>query len=357
VVGARPNYVKTAPVLDGLAELGIERVRVLHTGQHYDETLSAEFIKRLGMREPDLNLGVGSGSHATQAGAVMVGVERELERRRPDVVLLAGDVNSTMAAALAAAKCRVPVVHIESGLRSYDFSMPEEVNRVVTDRVAELLLCHCDEAVENLAAEGIGGGAVSMVGNTMIDSLLRVRDSVDAEAVLRSHAFDAEGYCLATLHRPALVDDPGALQGVIGALGEISADLLPVLLPLHPRTRARMDAAGLAPTASLRLTEPLTYPDFVALESSARIVITDSGGVQEETSALGVRCLTYRPSTERPITVSLGTNRLVGRDPEALVAAAAEELEAGPPGGEVRIPLWDGVAGPRAAAAIAARFG
>jgi UDP-N-acetylglucosamine 2-epimerase (non-hydrolysing) len=226
VVGARPNYVKTAPVLDGLEALGVGPIRILHTGQHYDEGLSARFISRLGMREPDLNLQVGSGSHAQQTGRVMVGVEKEVEGWAPDVVIVAGDVNSTMAAALGAAKCRVPVAHIESGLRSYDHSMPEEVNRVVTDRVADLLLCHCDDAVANLAAEGIAGEPVRMVGNTMIDSLLRVRDSVDSDAVLAEHGLEPGGYCLVTLHRPALVDDPRLLGAALEGLARV-AELLP----------------------------------------------------------------------------------------------------------------------------------
>jgi UDP-N-acetylglucosamine 2-epimerase (non-hydrolysing) len=356
VVGARPNYVKTAPVLDGLAKLGTGPIRVVHTGQHYDENLASRFIDLLGMRVPDVNLEVGSGSHAQQTGQVMIGVEREIQEWRPDVAVVAGDVNSTMAAALAAAKCRVPLAHIESGLRSRDLSMPEEVNRVVTDRVSDLLLCHCEDAVANLAAEGVAGGSAPMVGNTMIDSLLRVRESADEAAVQAEYGVEAGSHCLVTLHRPALVDDPALLGGALDALGRV-AEELPTLLPLHPRTRARIDGAGLSIPAPLRAIEPLAYPDFVALMGSARVVVTDSGGIQEETSALGVPCLTYRPSTERPVTVELGTNTLVGRDPERLVAAVRDEIATPGPRAAPRIPLWDGAAGPRAAAAILERFG
>jgi len=351
VVGARPNFVKVAPVLDALALRGGIAVRLLHTGQHYDHALSASFIERLGIPEPDHHLGVGSGSHAEQTGKVLVGVEETLARERPDAVVVPGDVNSTMAAALAGAKAGVPVVHIESGLRSGDWTMPEEVNRVVTDRVSDLLLCHSDEAVENLAAEGIAPDAVQLVGNTMIDSLLRLLDPVDRGEVTERHGVEPGGYVLVTLHRPALVDDSARLAEVIGVLERI-AERLPVVFPLHPRTRERAAAAGIELSDRLIGLDALDYLDFIALEAAARLVVTDSGGVQEETSALGVPCLTYRTTTERPVTCRLGTNRLVGLDPRALAAAADEEL-AGPGGAQpARIPLWDGKAGARAADAI-----
>jgi UDP-N-acetylglucosamine 2-epimerase (non-hydrolysing) len=352
VVGARPNFVKAAPVIAALEESGAVSVRLLHTGQHYDRALSGGFIDRLGMRDPDANLGVGSGTHAEQTAGVLAGVEAELLANPADLVLVAGDVNSTMAAALAATKLQTAVAHIESGLRSRDWEMPEEVNRVVTDRVSDLLLCTSPDAVENLAGEGIAGDAVQLVGNTMIDSLFRILDGVDRGAVLAQSAVEARSFALVTLHRPALVDDPALLAPTMEVLAGI-AESVPVIFPVHPRTKARLDASG-SGWGEVTLAEPMDYADFIGLEAEARLVITDSGGVQEETTVLGVPCLTYRTSTERPITIELGTNELVGVDPEALRDAAeralANEMPAEPP----EIPLWDGRAGPRAAAAIEA---
>jgi UDP-N-acetylglucosamine 2-epimerase (non-hydrolysing) len=273
-----------------------------------------------------------------------------LIERAPDAVMVVGDVNSTLGAGLAAAKLQIPVVHLESGLRSGDWTMPEEVNRVVTDRISDLLLCHCREAVENLAAEGISDERVALVGNTMIDSLFRLLPAARERNAIERLGVEPGHYVLVTLHRPALVDDPTRLAAVVGVLAEI-AETLPVIFPLHPRTKTRLK--GIAPAALARLvpTGPLDYLDFIALESEARLVITDSGGVQEETSALGVPCLTYRDNTERAVTVELGTNTLVGVDPAALGEAATGAL-AGPPGGNCRIPMWDGRAGERAGEAI-----
>jgi UDP-N-acetylglucosamine 2-epimerase (non-hydrolysing) len=265
---------------------------------------------------------------------------------------VAGDVNSTMAAALAAAKQRAPVAHVESGLRSGDWSMPEELNRVVTDRVADLLLCTSDDAVVNLAREGIEGDGVRLVGNTMIDSLFRLLEGVDRPALLAERELEPAGFVLITLHRPSLVDDPELLGETMEVLAGL-AESLPVLFPVHPRTRARLDAAGLSGDA-VRLLEPMDYAEFIGLEAEARLVITDSGGVQEETSVLGIPCITYRTTTERPITVELGTNRLVGVEPDALGQAAEEALAADPSPEPPEIPLWDGKAGPRAAEAITA---
>ncbi len=356
VVGARPNFVKAAPILDALeARDGVE-IRLLHTGQHYDRALSDGLIERLGIRAPDVNLGVGSGTHAEQAGAVMIGVERELEQHPAGVTVVAGDVNSTVAAALAAAKLDVPVAHVESGLRSRDWSMPEEINRIVTDRVSDLLLCTSQDAVDNLAAEGISGESVELVGNTMIDSLLRILDGVDRGAVLAAQGVESRGFALITLHRPALVDDPEQLAPVMEVLSGLAAEV-PVVFPAHPRTAARLEAAGLGATQGMRLLEPLDFADFIALEAEARLVITDSGGVQEETSVLGTPCITYRRTTERPVTIELGTNRLVPLDPGALREAIAEELRSPAPGEPPEIPLWDGAAGPRAAAALLDHYG
>ncbi|MGZ5418888.1 MAG: non-hydrolyzing UDP-N-acetylglucosamine 2-epimerase [Solirubrobacterales bacterium] len=356
VVGARPNFVKMAPILDALGEgRGVE-VRLLHTGQHYDRALSEGLIERLGMAAPDVNLGVGSGTHGEQAGAVMVGVERDLAEHRPAAVLVAGDVNSTMAAALAATKLNGPVGHVESGLRSRDWSMPEEINRVVTDRLSDLLLCTSQDAVDNLAAEGIAGEGVRLVGNTMIDSLLRILGGIDREEVLAAQGLEHRGFALVTLHRPALVDDPEQLRPAIEVLGALSKTL-PVVFPAHPRTTSRLEAAGVEVGEAVRLLEPLDYPEFIALESEARLVVTDSGGLQEETSVLGVPCITYRETTERPVTVDLGTNRLVGVDPAALGEAIDAVLAADFPERPPEIPLWDGHAGPRAAEALVDHYG
>src|SRR5215211_460697 len=350
VAGARPNFVKLAPILHGLAEISGVAARVVHTGQHYDRAMSESLIEQLGIPVPDYHLGIGSGSHAVQTGAVMVGVERIVEADRPDAVIVPGDVNSTVGAALAAAKLGVPVVHVESGLRSGDWTMPEEINRVVTDRISSLLLCHCQDAVDNLAAEGIEGERVALVGNTMIDSLLDLLPAANATGALERYGLEQGRYVLVTLHRPALVDHPGRLGAVLEVLADL-APSLPVVFPLHPRTKARLDAVAPAALRRLIATDPLEYLEFVALEASARLVVTDSGGVQEETSALAVRCLTYRNNTERPVTIAAGTNRLVGVNPDALASAAAESL-AQPAPAAPRIPLWDGNAGQRAAAAI-----
>jgi UDP-N-acetylglucosamine 2-epimerase (non-hydrolysing) len=353
VVGARPNFVKAAPVISALEEIEGISVRVLHTGQHYDRALSGGFIERLGMREPDANLEVGSGTHGEQTAGVLTGVERDLLDHPADMVLVAGDVNSTMGAALAAAKLHVPVAHIESGLRSRDWGMPEEVNRVVTDRVADLLLCTSQDAVENLAAEGITGEGVQLVGNTMIDSLFRLLEGVDRPALLERNGLRARNFVLVTLHRPALVDDPELLGPTMEVLASL-AKSLPVVFPVHPRTRARLDATTFTGLGGVTLADPMDFTDFIGLEAEARLVITDSGGVQEETSVLGIPCLTYRTTTERPITIELGTNELIGLDPEALREAAERVLGSAPPADPPKIPLWDGQAGPRAAAAVQA---
>lgn len=355
VVGARPNFVKVAPVIHGLERLGTVRMRVLHTGQHYDERLAGSFLERLGFPPVDFALGVGSGTHAQQTAAVMVGVERVLSEHAFAGVLVAGDVNSTMAAALAAVKMGVAVAHLEAGLRSGDREMPEEINRIVTDRVADLLLCHSEEALENLAREGVPPGHVELVGNTMIDTLFDLLPAAEKSTALDRLGLDHRGFVLVTLHRPSLVDDAVQLEGVLSVLRQL-ARRLPVVLPLHPRTRARLVAAENTLEGLVALG-PLDYLDFIALEAAARMVITDSGGVQEETSALGVPCLTYRTTTERPVTITHGTNRLVGVDAGALGRACEEMLDAEPRSAPApKIPLWDGRAGERAAAAIATRL-
>ena len=352
VVGARPNFVKVAPVLHALADRGDVAASVLHTGQHYDRRLSDSFLEQLGFPEPAHHLGVGSGTHAEQTAGVLVGVEKVLLAHRYDAVLVPGDVNSTLAAALAASKLGVTVIHLEAGLRSRDWAMPEEINRVLCDRLSDLLLVHSEEAIGNLEAEGIDTDRAAFVGNTMIDSLLRLLPLARERGALDRLGLDERGYVLVTLHRPALVDDPARLAAVLEVLSRV-AERLPVVLPLHPRTRARLAEASITPLAGVRLLDPLEYLDFVALQAGARLVVTDSGGVQEETSALGVACITYRASTERPVTVTHGTNELVGMDPAALADACARRLGE-EPGPAREIPLWDGRAGERAAGAIAA---
>lgn len=349
VVGTRPNMVKVAPVWHALAERGIEQ-RLLHTGQHYDHALSGSFLEQLDLPDPDVALGVGSGTHAEQTAAALVGVERVLLDADHAAVLVAGDVNSTLAAALAAAKVGVPVMHLEAGLRSGDWTMPEEINRVVCDRLSDLLLCTSAEAVDALTAEGIDADRAMLVGNTMIDTLLRLSEPVGAQAERERLGVLDGDYVLVTLHRPSVVDDPAALTAAMDVLATLAGQV-PVLFPVHPRTRGRLAEIG-RESSGVRLLEPLSYIEFIALEAGARLVITDSGGVQEETSALGIPCLTYRTTTERPVTVELGTNRVIGVDPRVLLHAALEELERPVRTYSSVIPLWDGRAGPRAADAI-----
>jgi UDP-N-acetylglucosamine 2-epimerase (non-hydrolysing) len=353
VVGARPNFPKIAPLVAALARCGI-RQRLVHTGQHFDERMSGIFFEELGLPRPDVWLGAGAGSHAEQTARVMVGFERALAeaRPRPALVVVPGDVNSTAAAALVAAKVGVPIAHLEAGLRSFDRSMPEEVNRVVTDHLSDLLLTPSPDADENLRREGIDGARVACVGNLMVDTLHAHLPRARALRVPAAMGLEPGRYAVATLHRPSNVDDPAALGRILSALAGIAAEV-PVIFPAHPRTRERLagpDAARAA--AALRVIEPLGYVELLSLTSAAGVVLTDSGGLQEEATALGVPCLTLRDRTERPITVSEGTNEVVGTDPARIVAAALRALsEPGPP----RCPaLWDGHAGERAAEAVAA---
>jgi UDP-N-acetylglucosamine 2-epimerase (non-hydrolysing) len=350
VVGARPNFMKIAPVMRALGARGASQ-RLVHTGQHYDARMSDVFFADLDLPAPDVHLGVGSGSHAEQTARVMLAFEKALlAGPRPDWVVVPGDVNSTLAAALVAAKEGVRVAHLEAGLRSYDRRMPEELNRVATDHLADLLLTPSPDADENLAREGIPAERIARVGNVMIDSLLAALPAARARDVPRRLGLEAGGYALVTLHRPSNVDDPAVLARLLEALATLARSL-PVVFPVHPRTRARLEAPALAASAAaLRLAEPLGYLDFLSLSAGARLVLTDSGGLQEETTALGVPCLTLRENTERPITVSEGTNQVVGTDPGRIGAAAAALL-ARPPA--PRCPaLWDGRAGERVAEAL-----
>ncbi|WP_405731324.1 UDP-N-acetylglucosamine 2-epimerase (non-hydrolyzing) [Streptomyces sp. NBC_01537] len=343
VAGARPNYMKIKPVMDALERRGAEVVLV-HTGQHYDPAMNDVFFADLGIRPPDRFLGVGSGSHAEQTGRVMTAFEPLLGEVSPDIVVVVGDINSTLACALVTAKAGPLLAHVESGLRSRDWSMPEEVNRVATDRVSDYLLAPSPDAVENLRAEGYREDQIHLVGNVMIDTLLANLERARASAILEEYGLAKGEYGLVTLHRPANVDDPEVLAGLLKALGEIAGNC-PLLLPVHPRAAARLADIGVP--GGIRLVPPAGYLDFIALQDSARIVLTDSGGVQEETTALGVPCVTLRDNTERPITVEQGTNVLAGRDPERIVATVNRVLD-GPPAPR-RPELWDGRASERIA--------
>ena len=351
VVGARPNFVKMAPVVAALRARLPEAQQVLvHTGQHYDTEMSELFLRELGMPEPDHRLGVGSGTHAEQTARVMEALERIAVHEEPDLALVPGDVNSTLGAALVFAKLGIPYAHVEAGLRSFDRSMPEEVNRIVADEFGTLLFAHSDEAIENLAAEGIAGDRVHLVGNTMIDSLVVFEPAFRSLAAASNHGVQSGTYLLVTLHRPALVD--GELLGVVLEQLDTLAKELPVVFPLHPRTAERLDACSYP---RIRFTPPLGYLEFLSLESDARAVLTDSGGVQEETTYLGVPCFTLRSTTERPVTIRMGTNTLLGFEPER-VGTILDLLEANRPRPTAPPPLWDGRASERIADIIAKRL-
>ncbi|MGN9837753.1 non-hydrolyzing UDP-N-acetylglucosamine 2-epimerase [Nonomuraea sp. H19] len=350
VLGARPNFVKAAPVVRALGELGV-RQGIIHTGQHYDALMSDVFFADLGLPDPVANLGVGSGSHAKQTAALLVGLEEVVQAQDPDLVVVYGDVNSTLAAILVCAKLGVRTAHVEAGLRSFDRGMPEEVNRVVTDALADLLFATSPEALAYLAAEGVPASKVHLVGNPMIDSLFSALPALDPAPVVARLGLPAR-YAVATLHRPANVDTPEAAKELVDAVLEVSRQI-PIVVPIHPRGKARLAAAGLVDGESIKVIEPLGYVEFLSLVRGAALVVTDSGGVQEETTMLGVPCLTVRPNTERPITITHGTNRLV--TPALLPAAAEKALADGAatPAGELPV-LWDGQAGPRIAKVISA---
>jgi UDP-N-acetylglucosamine 2-epimerase (non-hydrolysing) len=352
VVGAaRPNFMKIAPVIRALEERGVE-VTLVHTGQHYDAQMSDAFFRDLGMRSPDVRLGIGSGSHAEQTAAVMVAFEPLLAEIRPYAVVVVGDVNSTLACALVAAKAGVPVAHVEAGLRSDDRSMPEEINRIMVDAISDWLLTPSPDADQNLMLEGVARERVWCVGNVMVDSLLANRSRADALSLLRRLDLRPQGYTLLTLHRPSNVDDAETLARLLDAV-EIVAYDRPVVFPAHPRTRAKLVEHGLMDRVeamhNLRLVEPLGYLDCLALLDHACVVMTDSGGIQEETTVLGVPCLTLRETTERPITVTHGTNLVVGTDPATIVQAYDDVPKVRM---ERRPDLWDGQAAARIAAVL-----
>jgi len=339
--------MKVAPVLRALAEFPEVKQTLVHTGQHYDAAMSEIFFRQLEIPEPDFNLGVGSGSHSDQVARVMLAFEPILREQKPDLVLVYGDVNSTVAAALVCSKLGIRLGHVEAGLRSRDRSMPEEINRLLTDQLADLLFTPSSDGDENLAREGIEGSKIHRVGNVMIDTLVRLLPRAEKEFSPKV----AGPYALVTLHRPSNVDDLAWLRELLGTLIHLSGELS-VIFPVHPRTRKALHTIGVAESnGHLRLLDPLPYLEFLALQRQAAFVITDSGGIQEETTFLGIPCLTVRENTERPITITQGTNQLVGRDLTRLQIAAAEILR-GKPAAEstkVRIPLWDGQAAQRIA--------
>jgi len=346
VGGARPNFMKLAPVCRALADRQAE-VILVHSGQHYDAAMSDVFFEELGLPAPDHHLGAGAGSHATQTAAVMTAFEPLVAELGPDVVVVVGDVNSTLACALVTAKAGPLLAHVEAGLRSRDWAMPEEVNRVVTDRLSDLLLAPSTDAVEHLRAEGHREDQIHLVGNVMVDTLLQHLDSARARTIIDDLGLSRGGYGFVTLHRPSNVDDPSVLSDLLRALGTIGTDL-PLVLAAHPRTRAKLEGVGTPP--GVRVIEPTGYLDSIALQDGAALVLTDSGGLQEETTVLGIPCLTLRTSTERPITVEEGTNQVVGTDPDRIVAAAREVLATGV---RPRRPtLWDGHAADRIAEVV-----
>jgi UDP-N-acetylglucosamine 2-epimerase (non-hydrolysing) len=350
VVGTRPNFVKMAPVIAACRDrFGEGENVVVHTGQHYDRAMSDVFFTELGVPEPDHMLGVGSGSHGEQAARVIERLAPVLREEKPDWVVVPGDVNSTLAAPLCAADLGIPIAHVESGLRSFDRGMPEEINRIVVDHLSRLLFLHSAEATENLTAEGSPPDRAHFVGNTMIDTLAALEGRIRARGAAATLGFESGGYLLVTLHRPALVD--GALLfDAMSALASV-ARYLPVLFPVHPRTRARLEALGLDSQEGVTLAEPAGYLDFLSLEADAGAVLTDSGGIQEETTWLGVPCFTLRDNTERPVTIRSGTNTLLGLDPERI--AGIPDLLAGSDASPQRPELWDGHAAERIAEVLA----
>lgn len=353
VAGARPNFMKVAPLLHALSGDPDFRATLVHTGQHYDDSMSGTFFRDLGIRTPDHHLEVGSGTHAQQTAEIMKRIEPILTATPTDGLIVVGDVNSTVAGALVASKLGIRVVHVEAGLRSFDRSMPEEINRLVTDSISDLLLVTEESGRTNLLREGIPEERIEFVGNLMIDSLRR-----HLEQALKSDVQERLGiggaFGLVTLHRPANVDNEAQLREILGALSVIAKDV-PLVWPMHPRTKARIERSGMSLSEGIRILEPLGYLDFLSLQARSTVVLTDSGGIQEETTVLRVPCLTLRENTERPVTVERGTNRLAGTGRESILAAW-QDAQAHPKKGELP-PLWDGQAGIRCVAALRKFFG
>jgi UDP-N-acetylglucosamine 2-epimerase (non-hydrolysing) len=353
VAGARPNFMKVAPLMKALADYPEFDPILIHTGQHYDDNMSGRFLRDLGIPQPDFHLEVGSGSHAQQTAEIMRRLEPVLGASRPDAIVVVGDVNSTMAGALVAKKMGIDVVHAEAGLRSFDRTMPEEINRVVTDSITDVFLVTEESGRTNLLREGVDPDRIHLVGNLMIDSLrANLEQARDSDIRCRLGLMHRP-YGLVTLHRPANVDDDAALKGILEALGVIARDV-PLYWPVHPRTRGRLENGNREMSAGIHLLDPLGYFDFLCLQANCAVVLTDSGGVQEEATVLGVDCLTIRENTERPVTIDLGTNRLAGTRRDSILAAWLDTREH-PKKGQLP-PLWDGMAGKRCAAVLYTYF-
>ena len=354
VVGARPNFMKVGPLHRAFQQISEIESFIIHTGQHYDERMSEVFFKQLGLPEPHIYLGVGSGSHAVQTAKIMIAFEEAVLEHKPDVILVVGDVNSTVACSLVAAKCHIPIIHVEAGLRSGDRGMPEEINRIVTDSIADYLFVTEQSGVDNLKAEGVADEKVMFVGNVMIDSLVHFREEAARRPVLKDLGIASKKYALMTMHRPANVDTEEQLEKVVETIEKI-ASLIPVVLPLHPRTRNRLESFLMLPRleaiSQLTTTEPLGYLEFLNLMDNAAAIVTDSGGVQEESTYLQVPCLTLRPNTERPATISIGTNELHDLQPD-VIAQRVEDILCGDYKRGKIPPLWDGKAAERIAQII-----
>ena len=346
VAGARPNFMKVAPLLRRMRERGDFEPILVHTGQHYDAVMSDGFFRDLGIAEPDFNLGVGSGTHAEQTGQVLIKIEQLISTQAPDLILVVGDVNSTLAATLAAVKLNVPVAHVEAGLRSGDRQMPEEINRIMTDSVSTWLFVTEEAGRTNLLNEGVPDSRIHFVGNVMIDTLLNhLQRARSLEGVLETLGVEPRAYAVLTLHRPSNVDDPARLQALFSALEELH-QAVPIVFPVHPRTQAAIETQLGGTSPNLRLSPPLGYLEFLRLMADSRIVLTDSGGIQEETTVLGVPCLTLRENTERPVTVSEGTNTMAGSDPKVIKECFRDVITHGGKQGKAP-PLWDGQAADR----------
>jgi len=349
VVGARPNFMKIAPLMAAYEQASSIQPVLVHTGQHYDEQMSELFFRQLGIPAPDINLGVGSATHAVQTAEIMKAFEPVVAQQNPDAVLVVGDVNSTIACGLVAVKLGAKLVHVEAGLRSFDRSMPEEINRVLTDAISELLFCTEQSGVDNLLREGVAAERIFLVGNVMIDTLLRNREKAEASPILTELELAAGSFAVLTLHRPSNVDDGAVLGRILDAVEAIQREM-PVVFPVHPRTRGSLSGTELGKRAEgmprLRMIDPIGYLGFLKLTSSAKVVLTDSGGIQEETTILQVPCLTLRANTERPVTVEAGSNRVVGTDPAKILSAYRDAVEGRWRRGGVP-PLWDGRAAQR----------
>ncbi len=349
VVGARPNFVKISPLIEEMGRFSQIEPIIVHTGQHYDYGMSKQFFKDLNIPDPDIHLEIGSGSHAVQTAKIMMGFEEVLLQEKPDLTLVVGDVNSTIACALVSVKMNIPVAHVEAGLRSGDRRMPEEINRILTDAISEYLFVTEHSGIENLSNEGVSGKKMFLVGNVMIDTLLKHKKQAEETGILKDLGLEGKDYCLLTLHRPINVDSKNGLKNILGALDEIQRDML-VIFPVHPRTRARMQEfdmqSWIDQMKGLRLINPVSYLEFLGLMCKAQFVLTDSGGIQEETTVLGIPCLTLRENTERPITVEVGTNVVIGTDQKRILEESKKLINGDKKQGAIP-EYWDGKAAKR----------